>query len=207
MSRKTKEINLPKRILILCEGESEQIYLKGVKKTYYNRNSSIEVELYQPNDFSPLGLTYEAKKKIKEAKKEYPYFSVWIVFDKDDHKNIDQAFNAAIQNKPEIKIAFSNICFEYWVLMHFEQKKSYFPSSAHLIKYLEKTHSFEYSKTMNIYEALKDRTEFALKNCNWLLKQNKFDLDIAVKPYDLDAYTDFDQLYLFLINIVKQDNK
>lgn len=203
MSRKPKNRSLPKRILILCEGESEQIYLNGVKKSHFNRFCSIEIEVYKPNDFSPLGLTTEARKRIKTAKKEYPYFSIWIVFDKDTHKDIDQAFNISNQTNPKINIAFSNISFEYWILLHFEQKKSYFPDSKHLIKYIEKTHKFEYSKTMNIYEALKNKTDIALKNCDWLLKQNKFELDSNLKPYDLTAYTDFHQLYRYLVEIIK----
>lgn len=203
MSRKPKERILPKRILILCEGESEQIYLKGVKKNYFNRLSSVEIEVYKPNDFSPLGLTKEAIKKIKSAKKEYPYSSVWIVFDKDGHEDIDRAFNISSQNKPKINVAFSNICFEYWILLHFEQKKQPFQDCKHIIKYIEKTHKFEYSKTMNIYEALKTRTDKALKNSDWLLKQNKFDLDNNSKPYDLTAYTDFHLLYKYLVEIIK----
>lgn len=203
MSRKPNQRNLHKRILILCEGESEQIYLKGVKKSHFNRLCSVEVEVFKPNDFSPLGLTNEARKRIKAAKKEYPYFSVWIVFDKDAHENIDQAFNISCQNKPIINIAFSNTCFEYWVLLHFEQKKTYFPDSKHIIKYIEKTLKFEYSKTMNIYEALKDKTDVALINCDWLMKQNKFELDSNLKPYNLAAYTDFHQLYRFLIELIK----
>jgi hypothetical protein len=87
--------------------------------------------------------------------------------------------------------------------LHFEQVKRYFRTSANLIRYIERTHAFEYSKTMNIYEALKDKIDIALGNSRWLLDQNRFDLDNHTKPYDLDAYTDFDQLYLFLLRILR----
>lgn len=200
MSRKIKNIRLPRRILILCEGESEQIYLRGLKKDKIDRKSSIEIEVHQPNDFSPIGLAEDARKRIREAKKEYPYFQVWIVFDKDQHVGISDAFILAKNNKPEIKIAFSNRCFEYWVLLHFQAIKRNFPDSKHLIHYIENRFDFDYSKTMNIYEELKDRVQTALTNSTWLLNQNRFDLENNVRAYELEAYTNFDQLYNFLLD-------
>lgn len=205
MSRISKSINLPKRILILCEGESEQIYLKGVKKENHNREVLVEVEMYQPNDFSPLGLFKEAKKKIIEAKREYPYNSIWIVFDKDDHKEINKTFNLAEQNRPKIDIVFSNISFEYWILLHFEKTNRFFNNSEQLIRHIEKIHHFDYSKTMNIYDALKSRISIALRNSKWLYQQNKFDLQ-SVKPYELNSYTNFDKLYSYLIYVLKQSS-
>jgi hypothetical protein len=203
MSRRPKGIILPKRILILCEGESEKIYLEGMRIEHSKRYSSIDIEVYQPKNYSPVGLVNEAKKKMKDAKKEYPFFSVWIVFDKDKHQNIDQTFSIAKQNLPKINIAFSNICFEYWIFLHFEKKKRAFRDSDELIKYIEKKCQFNYSKTMNIYPALKDKISQAIENCKWLHQQNKFDLSHNIKPYNLEAYTNFDQLYSFLMKIFK----
>ena len=194
-------MNLPKRVLILCEGESEQIYLKGLKKDMYfnNQLQAVEIIMYQPNDFSPLGIVKEAKKRMKEARQDkYSFNSVWVVFDKDDHKKIPEAFNLANSNNPPIEIAFSNICFEYWILLHFEKTSRFFKDSYEIIEYIEKRYSFDYSKTMNIYEKLKTRICIALKNTDWLLTQNAFDLDNNLKPYDLKSFTDFNKLYHFL---------
>lgn len=68
--------------------------------------------MYQPKDYSPFSLYSEAKKKIKEVRREYSYYSVWIVFDKDAHKRIEETFEAKNQTSSEINISFSNICFE-----------------------------------------------------------------------------------------------
>ena len=201
MGRISKSKPLPRRILILCEGESEQIYLKGLKKEIScNRNlQSIEIEMYQPNDFSPLGIVNEAKKKIAEGKRDkYPYFAVWVVFDKDEHKKIDTAFDVAQNNPQRIDIAFSNICFEYWVLLHFEKKQRYFRDSVEIISYIEKKHKFNYTKTMNIYDELKNKVETALANSKWLHSQNKPEIDNNTKLYELNAYTNFDELYIYL---------
>ena len=54
-----------------------------------------------------LGLLAEAKKRIKEAKRDkMPYEKVWIVFDRDGHANIPATFHEK-QAVNEIEIAFS----------------------------------------------------------------------------------------------------
>jgi hypothetical protein len=207
MRKSQRQIVLPKRILILCEGESEQIYLKGLKKelsSNYNLQN-IEIEMYQPNDFSPLGIVHEAKKKIIEAKRDkYPYYSVWVVFDKDNHKKIDEAFNLAKHYTFPIEITFSNICFEYWILLHFEKTHRYFRDSAEIISFIEHHFNFNYSKTMNIYECLKNRISVALNNAKWLHKLNKPEIENNIKIYNLNAYTNFDELLIYLINLNKK---
>jgi hypothetical protein len=207
MGRKSRQIHLPKRILILCEGESEKIYLNGLKKDIFSNFNlqNIEILMYQPNDFSPLGIVKEAKKKIIEAKKDkYPFFSVWVVFDKDDHKKIEEAFDLAYNSSDSIRIAFSNICFEYWILLHFDKKNRYFKNSSEIISFIEHSYKFNYTKTMNIYESLKDKIEIALNNSEWLHKQNKFQIDNNEKLYNLNAYTDFDRLYVFIKTLKDQ---
>jgi hypothetical protein len=192
---------LPKRILIVCEGESEQIYLNGLKKDLWkrNRHNNIEIEMYQPNDFSPIGIVNEARKKVREARKDkYPYASIWVVFDKDAHAGIDRAFSLAENNNPKIDIAFSNVCFEYWVLLHFEKTSSYFRDSHALISCIETKHHFPYNKTMNIYEGIKHLSQNALENADWLKSINQFDLDAGAKPYELNAYTDFHELFQYI---------
>jgi hypothetical protein len=194
--KRQKPTKLPKshRILILCEGESEVIYLKGYRVD--KRLSGVVVEIYQPNNFSPLGLLNEAKKKIKEAKKDgLPYEAVWIVFDKDAHAFIAQTFEESLQSN--IQIAFSLISFERWVLLHFEQSKRFFLTTAEMIHYIEKNHLPNYGKTQP-YSVLKPRLSKALDHANWLHLQNEFELNNGSKPYDLQAYTDFDKLIQFL---------
>ena len=123
----SRKPNLPKfqpakRVLILCEGQSEQIYINGYKSEDVNKRrlAKVDVEIYQPKDYSPHGLLTEAKLKVKEAKKDkMPYDKVWIVFDRDGHANVPQTFEEARIAK--INIAFSAVCFEIWILLHFER--------------------------------------------------------------------------------------
>jgi hypothetical protein len=163
--KRQKPTKLPKtrRILILCEGESEVIYLKGYRVD--KRLSGVNVEIYQPNSFSPLHLLKEAKRKLKEANKDrLPYESVWIVFDKDTHAFIPQTFKEAEQ--ANVKIAFSLISFEQWVLLHFEKSKRHFLTPIELIRYVENKYLPNYGKTQQ-FSILKPHINTALSNAEW----------------------------------------
>jgi RloB-like protein len=194
--KRHKPTKLPKirRILILCEGESEVIYLNGFRVD--RRLQGVSIEIYQPNNFSPLGLLKEAKRKIKEAQKDkLPYERVWIVFDKDAHAGIPQTFHEA--QEANIHIAFSLVSFEQWVLLHFEKSNQYFAMTHDVVRYIEKHHLANYGKTQP-YSILKPHLPIALNNAKWLHQQNSFELENDVKPYELQAYTDIDKLILSL---------
>jgi hypothetical protein len=47
---------------------------------------------------------------------------VWVVFDKDDFDNYSTAISSAHQ--ADMKVAYSNECFELWLLLHFQEQKS-----------------------------------------------------------------------------------
>ena len=197
--RRSRNILLPPKILILCEGESEIIYLKGFQSEEKHRRklSRVKVELYQPDDYSPYGLLTEAKKKAREAIKErYAYDQVWIVFDRDGHANIPKTFDEAYD--ANVKIAFSLICFEYWILLHFEKTRRHFYDCDSLVHYIEdQKYIIDYSKT-NYYSKIKDLQEGAIKNALWLHAQNESDLRREIKIYNLPAYTSFNDLFIAL---------
>jgi hypothetical protein len=202
MNRRSLNKPLRKRVLILCEGESEKIYLNGLKSDYFNRNSlsGVKIEILSP-DSNPMGLVEEARRRIKKERSAYPYDSVWIVFDKDTHSSIPEAFDIARRNNPPINIAFSNICFEYWVLLHFEQTNRAFQSCDALVSYFKQRRYIDYQKTKNNYLLLKPSLETALRNAIWLRERNQFDIDSGIHPMNLNAYTDFDRLSVFLIDL------
>ena len=52
---------------------------------------------------------------VKEAK--ILYQNIWVVFDKDDFNDFDQAIKDGMDKG--YKIAWSNQSFEYWLYLHF----------------------------------------------------------------------------------------
>jgi len=69
-----------------------------------------------------VGCGMATKRLLKEAKEirdkeQTPFDSCWLVFDKDDFKDFNQAIREATD--AGFKVAWSNESFELWYLLHF----------------------------------------------------------------------------------------
>jgi len=185
-------LSISKRLLIVIEDEkSSKLYFDSFKRDEKLKRqlSSVDIEVVHPKDHSPVGLVNEAKEKKKKAKRDRnSYDEVWIVLDKDGHANLDRALITARDNK--ISIALSVMCFEYWILLHFERTKKPFTKCHDIISYIKKEHYNDYEKSTNAYSYLKDKIKTAIEHANWLMKQNQNDIERGAKIYDLSAYTD-----------------
>jgi len=126
---------------------------------------------------------------VKDAKIWYQ--NIWVVFDKDDNEDFDQAIQEGI--KKGYKIAWNNQCFEYWIYLHFH----YSTSSLHRNQWMEKLDSLyknnglgeRYEKNNpNIYYLLNsiDGVNTAIKNA----KRRMSDFGINIKrPSEYDPGT------------------
>jgi len=93
---------------------------------------------------------------------------LWFVFDIDDFYCSNLVNSIKKANKNEIKVAFSNECFELWILLHFQK-----PSGAILRKDLgnkirENIKGFK--KGQNVFDLIIDKQDQAVKNAKALLK-------------------------------------
>jgi len=113
-------------ILIVCEGRNtEPDYFEGLVSEF--RNPRVDIELVggkgTPKTLVAVAKEYREKalsKADKEGDENLAYDDVWCVFDRDDHLDIPDAFQMARDNG--IQIAFSNPCFELWLLLHFRDQ-------------------------------------------------------------------------------------
>lgn len=116
-------------ILIVCEDENTEPY-------YFNQFKEMFLEILPKETVflrsvgtgrNSLGVVEQAilhrKRLIEESGKEVD--QTWAVFDKDDLdktegnvKNFIKAFE--LGKLEDINIAYSNECFELWLLLHFE---------------------------------------------------------------------------------------
>ena len=200
-----KSISVQKRGLILCEGETEENYFRGLilQEEYRSQFASIDIKIYKPKNHSPLGLVTEAKDKIKEASRlKDPYSFAWVVFDRDGHQNLAQSFQDAKTNKLEINIAFTVTCFEYFVLLHFEKTTKSFNKCDDVIHEVRK-HIPDYEKASNIFNTLAHYHETGLKNSDWCLKQCENDLLSGIKPFEISAYSNIHEIVTFLYKQIK----
>lgn len=108
--------------MIVTEGErTEPLYFKGIQKLIKDKIGGtvdvIEVptiEIFGAG--SATGKLIEITERlVKEAK--IIYQNIWVVFDKDDFEDFDEAIKSG--ENMGYKIAWSNQSFEYWLYMHF----------------------------------------------------------------------------------------
>lgn len=163
---------LQKRILILCEGETEKIYLDSIKSELSrNAQRSIEINIKKAKCSEPANIIREAMVKQKAAKLEkQPYDAIWLVFDDDHRSNIETLFTIA--QKEGFNIAYNSISIELWFLLHFEQIAKEFKSASEAENYLKK-YIKQYTKTNpDIFQFLKPHYQNkALHNAAWLRSQ------------------------------------
>lgn len=202
-------INLSKRILILCEDEkSSKMYFESFKRDErLKRNlSSVTIEVFHPKNHDPVGLVTKAKEmKLKAKRDRNPYNEIWIVLDKNGHVNIDQALITARDNK--INVGLSVVCFEFWILLHFEKTTRSFDKCDDVIRYIKKKYIPYYEKKINYYDLLKDKITDAINNAGWLQKQVSNDMEHGVKIQDLPSYTNVHLLVNKLIQPEKIKGK
>ncbi|AYZ35066.1 RloB domain-containing protein [Chryseobacterium indologenes] len=104
---------MKKTILIVCEGQSEELYFKSFPVVTCSVSAV------------GVGMTKDSLvKKTIELKSQEEYDEVWCVFDMDINQGkkelsaFDNAINKAIVNN--INVAYSNDSFELWYCLHFE---------------------------------------------------------------------------------------
>jgi len=124
------------KVLIMCSGETEKKYFDQFKLKYKDELKSVNVEIVKHKRDNPYAMAEAG------ASKE-GYDEVWVVFDKDDFPDFNKAIDFA--RKANINCAFSNEAFEYWFLLHFENRTGLVPRSE-LNKLLTKALGTEYEK-------------------------------------------------------------
>jgi len=196
--RKTKNRDLRKRILIICEGKrTEPLYFNGIKRD--TRSTGLEIEILGRSKNSGLELVKHAVKLKETAEKENnEYDSVWIVLDKDTYSKLAETFSEAGKNN--INIAFSSVSFEIWYLLHYVYTTKPWKNCSELERELKK-HISDYDKSKSdIYLILQDRTSAAVANAVRLREHHKDDIEKGKEIYELGCYTDVDELVVQLIS-------
>lgn len=121
--------------LIVCEGEkTEPNYFKSlIANDNYSKVIKIEAEIIGGAKCT-VSLVNDAERINKES--IIPYDRIWVVFDKDDFKD----FNEAIQlcKQKGFNAGWTNEAFELWYYLHFE----YLDTSISRHDYIEKIESF-----------------------------------------------------------------
>jgi len=202
-TRRSKKRLLKPIIIILCEGEkTEPSYFSGFFRNTAHYKDYV-FRPYQPTDHSPLGIVKaacEEKRRAIADKIEGKDIHVWAVFDRDGHDHIPEAFDMARANG--IEIAFSNVCFEQWILLHYERTQKPFTNCDEIVSHIRSKHDHSYKKDDYCYDRLKENISTAIKNGEWLIQQVDFDISRGTPEWNINPYTDVHKLVTFLLSPV-----
>lgn len=169
----------PGNYLIVTEGtETEVNYFKNIKQiiesSFRNNITVDKISLrVEGTGRSTKVLVNEAIKKRSLG----TYSEVWVIFDKDDNKDFDEAITIA--KKEGLNVAWSNECFELWLLLHFQDLKS----AVSRTDYYSKLSSHFKNKSINggiydknitkIFDIMHPFVEIAIQRSDSLLKDHR----------------------------------
>lgn len=190
-----------KLLRIFCEGDKGEVaYLNSIFYNNQNLKKFYAPKIIKPTHNDPKGIVDDLVSEIEiqtnQNKVVRNDIIAWVVFDRDTHSNIPEAYNKASDNN--INIAFTNICFEYWILLHIQYCRKSFHNCEEVIKHIKKVDS-EFEKNIDYYAKYADKIPHAIKNGKKLeeaIKNDSFDK----KPIDINPYTSLHKLVEFLIN-------
>lgn len=191
-------------IKIVCEG-------KKTEPNYFNgwlRDSGYKAAnpAFKAKDNSPRGVVKRAKEEYKLARRlriPTEKIFIWAVFDRDAHQGIPEAIDEAINSG--IHVAFSNVCFEYWILLHYERTQRAFANCAEIISYIRNTHDADYDKPDDHFTRLKHRIAAAMENGRWLTETHWEYDDRPI--WDKNPYSDVYTLLEQIKDVIRNGNK
>ncbi|MFL2076716.1 RloB family protein [Marinilactibacillus psychrotolerans] len=104
--------------------ETEKNYFTYLKNKIVEEktlsNDKIDLPLFQIEGVGMIGerLIDEAEKYFRRTPRQYKY--KWLVFDKDDLSSNDFHRLIEMAESRGFRVAWSNECFELWLVLHFE---------------------------------------------------------------------------------------
>ena len=186
-SRKTPFRQPKEEVLVVCGGQTEQIYFDAFKQAFRPFLGNINVVTAVAIK-SPVQIVEYA---IKARQRKDNYSAVWCVFDKDDFIDFDEAINYA--NRNGVYSAFSNQAFEVWFINHFRLLNF----AMHRNNYKKELSShlpFQYDKSLNIVSKVcdalltEDRVKDAISNARYGYERHKSNTSPA-KPSSYESCT------------------
>lgn len=176
------------RLLIVCEGEKTEFnyFDKYIRKfKFYGRQVEIKIINVKMNTARELvGFLRNLREDAADE--------LWAVFDKNGYTKHPDAFKMAKDNN--IRIAFSSISFEFWILLHFEYTTRAFERAEEVISHIKKKGYIDYEKNdRTTFEKIKSKTPVACTHAGRVRKYQD-EANPNSKIYELNPYTNVDEL-------------
>ncbi|MFF4379564.1 RloB family protein [Kitasatospora sp. NPDC001547] len=141
LTRRTGHRESKQRLLVVCGAKvTERDYLQGLKSSV--RNSAVSLRIVE-HPRSPSQVVDHAVLLRDQAGGEYD--ATWCVLDVDDFPDLERT--AVEARRKNIEVAFSNPCFEVWLLLHFKDYRRPARSFKELMPVLGEVFPAGYGKT------------------------------------------------------------
>lgn len=199
---------------IFCEGEkTEPLYINAfIESLGPSLFGKAKIERTSKN--TPVQLVEQAIKNKENGDTNDIY---WVVYDRESVNKYPHELHLKAKQKAEsndINIAFSNVCFEFWLLLHFELTTAPYRncddllSRSDLKKHLRDIGIKKYDKAgAVIFDKIKDNVLIAENNAKNLRKSVLSCAEEGKKePYHLNPYVDVDILLDNIRNFVNPFN-
>jgi hypothetical protein len=171
LDRKKPSRTPKRRFYLVCEGtNTEPQYFAAVATL--PEAATVEIStLRGVGDPSNIAKTAE---KITKSRELFNHFErndeVWAIFDRDEHAHYDQAVRVC--EAKGIGVAYSNPCFELWLILHYQCHNS--PDDRHTVQKkfeaLDSQYNASRGKVCNfdkLCAKIGDAEENAKKLANW----------------------------------------
>ena len=113
------------KVIIFCEGKTEYNYLNyfaRILNSGKNKFTDVKIELEEAegNAQTVLNCAEEFFSKA-ENKSRFAHYQPYLIFDCDDPKDIQRVIKDMKESSNEYELLLTNLLFELWLLMHFEE--------------------------------------------------------------------------------------
>jgi hypothetical protein len=196
MSRKIKKTKYQKKhILIALEDtKSSRFYIKDLLK---DKGIIPHIVFAKHIGTDPRSVL----KAIEQFEKENPhikYDKAWLIIDKDSFSKDNFKGTLETARQKDICVAYSNECYELWLLLHFKDVTSYKTREdirKELNEEFQKNFNLKYEKSeKHVYGMLIDRQEKAIQRAKTLI-ENILKIDGKLDPYNNNPST---KIYLLI---------
>lgn len=196
MSRKLRKIRQQKKhILIALEDtKSSRFYIKDLLKD----KGIIPHIVFAKHIGTDPKSVLRAIERFEKENPDIKYDKGWLVIDKDSFSKDNFKGTLETAREKEICVAYSNECYELWLLLHFKDVTSYKARKnikKELNEEFQKNFKLKYEKSeKHVYGMLIDRQEKAILRARKLI-DNIIKTDGKLDPYNNNPST---KIYLLI---------
>ena len=105
---------------MLTEGRRTEVEYLAKWAAEFRDRVTVDFDLFHGAPMSlverAVVLVKQRQRAIRRDRGDAPFDEIWCIFDRDEHPYVNEAL--ALAERHQIGVAFSNPCFELWLVLH-----------------------------------------------------------------------------------------